>query len=72
MRESSSRQVDKKSRVPEKERRFWGSRRGDTRSGILKEEERTKVLLFSLHSLVIVTPNGFSFSLELMIMQQTV
>ena len=29
MRESVLRQVDKKSRVPEEERRVWGSQRGD-------------------------------------------
>ena len=30
MRESILRQVDKKSRVPEEERRVWGSQRGDS------------------------------------------
>ena len=39
MRESVLRQVDKKSRVPEEERRVWGSQRGDR---VLEFSRRTE------------------------------
>ena len=39
MRESILRQVDKKSRVPEEERRVWGSQRGDR---VLEFSRRTE------------------------------
>ena len=54
MRQSMSRWVDKKSRVPKEARGVWGSQVGDRKSGVLKEEKRTNFFLF-LHYLVLVT-----------------
>ena len=47
MREPTSRQIDKKSRVPKEEKGVWGSGSEDWGSGILKGEKRTN--FFSLY-----------------------
>ena len=69
--ESIPRQVDKKSGVPKKEKRVWGSRRGDRGLEFSRRSKGQTSFFFPLHSLVLITKMSFSLSLELMITQQT-